>query len=122
MAEATALMVDGRFRHLPVVNDAGHVVGLVSMRDLMAYTSLRLRGGGFGDTDDLDPAEVIATIHRLRTGAPETAACVRPAATWCPSESVFTNLGRPSTEVIVICKDPTLVPGTRTAPSTSAGL
>ena len=69
MAEAMALMVDGHFRHLPVVNDAGHVIGLVSMRDLMAYTSLRLRGGGFGDTDDLDPAEVIATIHRMRTGA-----------------------------------------------------
>jgi CBS domain-containing protein len=69
IAEAMALMVDGRFRHLPVVNDAGHVIGLVSMRDLMAYTSLRLRGGGFGADDDLDPAEVLATIHRMRTGA-----------------------------------------------------
>ena len=69
IAEAMALMVDGRFRHLPVVNDAGHVIGLVSMRDLMAYTSLRLRGGGFGSDDDLDPAEVLATIHRMRTGA-----------------------------------------------------
>ena len=69
IAEAMALMVDGHFRHLPVVNDDGHVIGLVSMRDLMAYTSLRLRGGGFGDEDELDPAEVIATIHRMRTGA-----------------------------------------------------
>jgi CBS domain-containing protein len=69
LAEAMALMVDGRFRHLPVVNDDGHVIGLVSMRDLMAYTSLRLRGGGFGEHDELDPAEVIATIHRMRTGA-----------------------------------------------------
>ena len=67
--EAMALMVDGHFRHLPVVNDEGHVIGIVSMRDLMAYTSLRLRGGVLGRDDDLDPAEVIATIFRMRTGA-----------------------------------------------------
>jgi CBS domain-containing protein len=67
--EAMALMVDGHFRHLPVVNEAGHVIGIVSMRDLMAYTSLRLRGGNLGGDDDLDPAEVIATIFRMRTGA-----------------------------------------------------
>jgi CBS domain-containing protein len=69
LAEAMALMVDGHFRHLPVVNDEGHVIGLASMRDLMAYTSLRLRSGSLGSDDDLDPAEVIATIHRMRTGA-----------------------------------------------------
>jgi CBS domain-containing protein len=69
LAEAMALMVDGHFRHLPVVNDEGHVIGLASMRDLMAYTSLRLRSGALGSDDDLDPAEVIATIHRMRTGA-----------------------------------------------------
>ena len=68
LAEAMALMVDGHFRHLPVVNDDGKVIGLASMRDLMAYTSLRLRSGHLHD-DDLDPAEVIATIHRMRTGA-----------------------------------------------------
>jgi signal-transduction protein with cAMP-binding, CBS, and nucleotidyltransferase domain len=67
--EAMALMVDGHFRHLPVVNEDGHVIGIVSMRDLMAYTSLRLRGGSLGHDDDLDPAEVIATIFRMRTGA-----------------------------------------------------
>jgi signal-transduction protein with cAMP-binding, CBS, and nucleotidyltransferase domain len=64
-----ALMVDGHFRHLPVVNGDGQVVGVISMRDLMAYTSLRLRGGSLGQDDDLDPAEVIATIFRMRTGA-----------------------------------------------------
>ena len=69
LPEAMALMVDGHFRHLPVVNDEGHVIGLASMRDLMAYTSLRLRHGSMGSDDDLDPAEVIATIHRMRTGA-----------------------------------------------------
>ena len=68
LAQAMALMVDGHFRHLPVVNSDGRVVGVVSMRDLMAYTSLRLRQGAIED-DDLDPAEVIATIHRMRTGA-----------------------------------------------------
>ena len=69
IAEAMALMVDGHFRHLPVVNADGHVIGMVSMRDLMAYTALRLRGGHLGAGDDLDPAEVIATIFRMRTGA-----------------------------------------------------
>jgi CBS domain-containing protein len=69
IAEAMALMVDGHFRHLPVVNADGHVIGMISMRDLMAYTSLRLRGGHLGAGDDLDPAEVIATIFRMRTGA-----------------------------------------------------
>ena len=67
--EAMALMVDGHFRHLPVVNADGHVIGMVSMRDLMAYTSLRLRHGAVSEDDDLDPAEIIATIHRMRTGA-----------------------------------------------------
>src|SRR6478672_1002447 len=28
--EAMALMVDGHFRHLPVVNEDGHVIGIVS--------------------------------------------------------------------------------------------
>ena len=69
LAQAMALMVDGKFRHLPVVNEEGHVVGVVSMRDLMAYTSLRLRHGTLHEEDDLDPAEIIATIHRMRTGA-----------------------------------------------------
>ena len=69
IAEAMALMVDGHFRHLPVVNADGHVIGMVSMRDLMAYTSLRLRHGAPHEDDDLDPAEIIATIHRMRTGA-----------------------------------------------------
>jgi signal-transduction protein with cAMP-binding, CBS, and nucleotidyltransferase domain len=69
LAQAMALMVDGHFRHLPVVNEEGLVVGVVSMRDLMAYTSLRLRHGAVSEDDDLDPAEIIATIHRMRTGA-----------------------------------------------------
>jgi CBS domain-containing protein len=69
LAEAMAVMIEGRFRHLPVVNEDGRPVGLVSMRDLMAYTSLRLRGGVPAEGDELDPAEVIAAIHRMRTGA-----------------------------------------------------
>ncbi len=65
--EAMAMMVDGRFRHLPIL-DGGRVVGLVSMRDLMAWTALRLRQGPL-DGSDVDPAELLATIHRMRTGA-----------------------------------------------------
>ena len=66
-AEALAVMVDGRFRHLPIV-ESGRVVGLVSMRDLMAWTSLRLRGGRV-EEGEVDPGELLATIHRMRTGA-----------------------------------------------------
>ena len=66
--EAMAIMIEGRFRHLPVV-DGGRVLGIVSMRDLMSWTSLRLRLGPLEDDDDDDSAELLATIHRMRTGA-----------------------------------------------------
>ena len=66
--EAMAIMIEGRFRHLPVVVD-GRVLGMVSMRDLMSWTSLRLRLGPLDNDDDVDSAELLATIHRMRTGA-----------------------------------------------------
>lgn len=66
--EAMAMMIDGHFRHLPVVEE-GRVLGIVSMRDLMSWTSLRLRLGPLEDGDDVDSAELLATIHRMRTGA-----------------------------------------------------
>jgi CBS domain-containing protein len=68
MPEAMALMVDGHFRHLPVLSD-GRVIGMISMRDLMAWAALRLRHGAFEGADDVDTAELLATIHRMRTGA-----------------------------------------------------
>ncbi len=68
LPEAMAMMVDGHFRHLPIV-DRGRVIGMVSMRDLMAWAALRLRHGAFDPDDDLDTAELLATIHRMRTGA-----------------------------------------------------
>ena len=66
--EAMAIMIEGRFRHLPVV-DGGRVLGIVSMRDLMSWTSLRLRLGPLVDDDEVDSAELLATIHRMRPGA-----------------------------------------------------
>ncbi len=42
---------------------------MVSMRDLMAWTALRLRHGSLDHEDDLDTAELVATINRMRTGA-----------------------------------------------------
>lgn len=66
--EAMAIMIEGRFRHLPVV-EGGRVLGIVSMRDLMSWTSLRLRIGPLEGDDDVDGAELLATIHRMRTGA-----------------------------------------------------
>ena len=66
--EAMAIMVDGKFRHLPVVKD-GRVVGMISMRDLMAWASLTIRSGGHSELDEIDTAELLATINRMRTGA-----------------------------------------------------
>ena len=67
--EALAIMINGRFRHLPVVEDE-RVVGIVSMRDVMAWTSMRLRGGAAVDVDDeMDTSDLVATIHQMRTGA-----------------------------------------------------
>lgn len=66
--EAMAIMIEGRFRHLPVV-EQGRVLGIVSMRDLMSWTSLRLRLGPLEGDDDVDSAELLATIHRMRTGS-----------------------------------------------------
>jgi CBS domain-containing protein len=66
--EAMAMMIDGHFRHLPVVEE-GRVLGMVSMRDLMSWTSLRLRLGALEGDDEVDSAELLATIHRMRTGA-----------------------------------------------------
>ena len=68
LPEAMAMMVDGHFRHLPIV-DHGRVIGMISMRDLMAWAALRLRHGAFDADDDVDTAELLATIHRMRTGA-----------------------------------------------------
>jgi CBS domain-containing protein len=68
VAEAMAIMIEGRFRHLPVA-EAGRVLGIVSMRDLMSWTSLRLRIGPLEGDDDVDSDELLATIHRMRTGA-----------------------------------------------------
>jgi CBS domain-containing protein len=66
--EALAIMQEGHFRHLPVSDD-GRVVGMVSMRDVMAWTAFRLRHGGTLEDDDDDAAELLAAIHRSRTGA-----------------------------------------------------
>ena len=66
--EAMAIMTEGHFRHLPIVEE-GRVLGIVSMLDLMSWISLRLRLGLVDADDDVDSAELLATIHRMRTGA-----------------------------------------------------
>jgi CBS domain-containing protein len=37
IAEAIAMMTDGMFRHIPIVDEAGQAVGIVSIRDIMTY-------------------------------------------------------------------------------------
>jgi len=36
--EAVQIMIDGRFRHLPVVEESGRAVGIVSIRDLAEWS------------------------------------------------------------------------------------
>lgn len=39
LAEALRLLVQGRRRHLPIVDDRGKVLGLLSIRDILAYVA-----------------------------------------------------------------------------------
>lgn len=41
VAEAMRLLIQGRRRHLPVVDDHGKVAGLISIRDILAYVASR---------------------------------------------------------------------------------
>jgi len=41
LAEALRRLTQGRRRHLPVVDDRGHVLGLVSIRDILDYIADR---------------------------------------------------------------------------------
>lgn len=39
LAEALRLLIQGRRRHLPIVDDRGKVLGLLSIRDLLSYVA-----------------------------------------------------------------------------------
>lgn len=39
LAEALRLLVQGRRRHLPIVDDKGKVLGLLSIRDILSYVA-----------------------------------------------------------------------------------
>jgi signal-transduction protein with cAMP-binding, CBS, and nucleotidyltransferase domain len=41
LAEAMRRMVEGKRRHLPIVDDQGKVKGLISVRDILAYVASR---------------------------------------------------------------------------------
>lgn len=41
LAEAMRRLIQGRRRHLPIVDDRGHVLGLLSIRDLLAHVASR---------------------------------------------------------------------------------
>ena len=43
-AEALDIMLKERFRHLPVCDEAGHPVAMLSQRDLLSHQISRLRG------------------------------------------------------------------------------
>jgi CBS domain-containing protein len=41
LAEALRLMIEGRRRHMPIVDEAGKVLGLISVRDILSYVAHR---------------------------------------------------------------------------------
>jgi signal-transduction protein with cAMP-binding, CBS, and nucleotidyltransferase domain len=41
VAEAMRLLIQGRRRHLPIVDDKGKVLGLLSIRDILAYVAAK---------------------------------------------------------------------------------
>ena len=41
LAEALRRLIQGRRRHLPIVDDRGHVLGLISIRDILTYVASR---------------------------------------------------------------------------------
>jgi len=41
LAEALRLLIQGRRRHLPIVDDRGHVQGLLSIRDILAHVATK---------------------------------------------------------------------------------
>jgi CBS domain-containing protein len=41
LSEALRRLTQGHRRHLPVVDDRGHVLGLISIRDILSYIAER---------------------------------------------------------------------------------
>lgn len=53
LADAKILMANNDIHHIPILNDAGEVVGLVSHRDVLAAS-----GSSIDNNTDLDPAQI----------------------------------------------------------------
>ena len=51
LSEADTMMRTERIRHLPVLNDSGHLVGIVSQRDVMMNALVRALGLGTATRD-----------------------------------------------------------------------
>jgi CBS domain-containing protein len=51
LSEADSMMRAERIRHLPILNDSGHLVGIVSQRDLMVNALVRALGFGTATRD-----------------------------------------------------------------------
>jgi CBS domain-containing protein len=63
--KARAIMRDNRIHHLPVIDENGQLVGLVTLTDLLAATDSRLRGEDRLHAKDI-PVED-AMIHDIAT-------------------------------------------------------
>ena len=60
---ALAAMREGRVRRLPVTNQEGALVGVISMDDLL----LRAEAAGVGKTDGIAPEEIVKAFHAINT-------------------------------------------------------
>ena len=71
---ARRLMADNRVRHLPITNDQGDLVGLLSLRDIIAASVSALADVDENDRDEMDSLIPVSAAmnHNLIVVTPET--------------------------------------------------
>ncbi len=73
LAAVRDLMVERHIRHVPIVDSEGVLVGLVTHRDLLRFTSVSPSGPPAAEGDPLAQISIEeAMVHDVRTVAPTT--------------------------------------------------
>ena len=74
LAHARTLMLQNRTRHLPVVGGDGHLIGLISQRDLLRLRESPFSGTSSTEQEVIDRETKVGNVmtQRLRTASPTT--------------------------------------------------